>query len=64
MLLPDRRILRSKGGRIMSMPDDTLNTERDDEIEELLAEADDPGPGDWLRDLEAIEREYQSGAGA
>ncbi len=48
----------------MNMPDDTLNTERDDEIEELLAEADDPGPGDWLRDLEAIEREYQSGAGS
>jgi hypothetical protein len=48
----------------MSMPDDTLNTERDDEIEELLAEADDPGPGDWLMDLEAIEREYQDRTGA
>ena len=33
--------------------DDTLE-ERDEELEELLVEADDLGPGDWLEDMDAI----------
>jgi hypothetical protein len=41
----------------MAWSDDTL--ESDDDLEELLAEADDPGPGDWLQDLDAIENDYK-----
>lgn len=53
----------ARGGRIMAMSDDTLDIERAEELDELLVEADDPGPGDWLRDMELIEGEPQSAAG-
>jgi hypothetical protein len=42
-----------KGGPIMAMIDDTLD-DRDEDLEELLVEAEDPGPGDWLEDMDAI----------
>jgi len=55
-------VLQRKGGRIMK-DYDTLDIERAEELDDLLVEADDPGPGDWLRDMELIEGEPQSASG-
>ena len=46
-------------GLIMPWSEDDLIRRRDEELEELLVETDDLGPGDWLEDLDTMENGYK-----